>query len=52
MNLPTTYCIAGFCIGAGTLAKIQTVMGFFSLTLGILVGVTALYLNIKKIRKK
>ncbi len=51
MNIPTSYCIAGFCIGAGVLAKAITVMSFVSITLGSLVGATALYLNIRKIRK-
>jgi len=48
----TIYCVSGMCIGS---AAIKDALSITSLVVGIAVGLTALYINtrnIKKARKK
>jgi len=44
----TVYCISGMCIGA---AAIKDTLSITSFIIGILVGLTALYINLKVIKK-
>ena len=44
----TLYCVSGMCIGA---AAVKDALSITSLILGIAVGLTALYINIRNIKK-